>query len=113
MPKYQFREWKFVTLLIQSIQNRVGELDLTDGIQIRDFIHVDDVASSYLAVLNHLEELPGYHSFEVDTGVSRTVRGFAETVHAELDGTTKLNFGKLPRKDTEIMYSTARIERLT
>lgn len=138
LSKYQFREWgrlraiegkvkfinlqmehmygpddgegKFVTFLIRSMQGGAEELNLTDGIQIRDFIYVDDVVSAYLAVLEHLEELPGYCHFEIGTGESHTVREFAETIRAELGAKTRLNFGKRPRTDSEIMFSTARIE---
>lgn len=138
LSKYQFREWgrmraiekkinfvnlqmehiygpddgddKFIPFLVRSMRNNVQELNLTDGIQIRDFIHVDDVVTAYLAVLDHLEELSGYHNFEVGTGVSRTVREFAEAIRAEIGTATKLNFGSIPRKDTEIMFSTAQIE---
>ena len=140
MSKYQFREWgrlraidgqinfinlqmehiygpndsegKFVTFLIQSMRSGVKELDLTDGIQIRDFIYVDDAVSAYLAVLTHLEELSGYCQFEVGTGISHTVRELVETICTELGATTQLNFGKKLRADCEIMFSTARIQRL-
>ena len=136
LSKYQFREWgrlraierkinfinlqmehiygpddgeeKFVAFLIRTMQNEVKELDLTDGIQIRDFIHVDDVVAAYLVILARLGELSGYCHFEVGTGISRTVRELTETIHAELDASTKLNFGGVPRKGSEIMFSTAR-----
>lgn len=140
LSKYQFREWgrmraieqkinfvnlqmehiygpddspeKFVPFLVHSMQSGAKEIDLTDGIQIRDFIHVDDAVTAYLAVLKHLENLTGYHSFEVGTGVSRTVREFVEAIHREMGAATTLNFGSIPRKDTEIMFSTARTEQL-
>ena len=140
LSKYQFREWgmmraieqkinfvnlqmehiygpddspeKFISFLIHSMRSGAKEIDLTDGIQIRDFIHVDDAVEAYLAVLKHLENLTGYHSFEVGTGVSRTVREFVEAIHREMGTATTLNFGSVPRKDTEIMFSTARTEPL-
>lgn len=101
------REDKFVTFLIRTMQDGAEELDLTDGIQIRDFIYVDDVVAAYLAVLANLEELSGYYHFEVGTGLSHTVRELAETIHTESGASTKLNFGKVQRKDCEIMFSTA------
>jgi len=36
-------EERFLTFLVRSMRNRVEKLDLTDGIQIRDFIYVDNV----------------------------------------------------------------------
>lgn len=140
LSKYQFREWgrlraiegkinfvnlqmehiygpddgegKFVTFLIRSMQNGVKELDLTDGIQIRDFIYVDDAVSAYLAVLKHLGELSGYCHFEVGTGVSHTVRELVEAVRVGLGAKTQLNFGKRLRTESEIMFSTAQVKHL-
>ncbi len=140
LSKYQFREWgrmraierkinfvnlqmehiygpddspeKFVSFLVHSMRSGAKKIDLTDGIQIRDFIHVEDAITAYLAVLGHLDNLTGYHSFEVGTGVSRTVREFIEEIHGEIGSATTLNFGSIPRKDTEIMFSTARIHYL-
>ena len=136
LSKYQFREWgrlraiegevnfinlqmehiygpddgegKFVPFLIRAMQNGTRELDLTDGIQIRDFIYVDDAAAAYLAVLADRKSLSGYSHFEVGTGVSYTVKELAETVRTELGAETRLNFGRKPRMDSEIMFSTAR-----
>lgn len=135
LSKYQFREWgrlraierkinfvnlqmehiygpddgeeKFIAFLIRSMQNGVEKLDLTDGIQIRDFIHVDDAVSAYLVVLTHLENLSGYCHFEVGTGISHTVRELVETIRTEIGTETKLNFGKKARTESEIMFSVA------
>lgn len=140
LSKYQFREWgrlraiegkvnfinlqmehiygpgdgdeKFVTFLIRTMQSGAGELDLTDGIQIRDFIYVDDAASAYPAVLNHLKSLSGYCNFEIGTGTSHTVRELVEAVQAELGAASRLNFGKKARTDREMMFSTARKDSL-
>lgn len=140
LSKYQFREWgrlraieqkisfinlqmehiygpddspgKFIPFLIQSMQNGVESLELTDGIQIRDFVHVEDVVTAYLVVLEHLAEFSGYCSLEVGTGESHTIREMVESIRRELGAKTALNFGALPRKETEIMYSTAHPARL-
>ena len=140
LSKYQFKEWgrmraiekkinfinlqmehiygmddgegKFFTFILRSMQEGVKELNLTDGIQIRDFIHVEDATAAYLAVLNHLKEVSGYCCFEVGTGNPTTLKEFVEEIHAELGAKTRLNFGKIPRKDTEIMCSTAHPEKL-
>ena len=59
-----------------------------------------------------MDKLTGYHSFEVGTGAPRTGRVFVEAIHGEMGAATTLNFGSIPRKDTEIMFSTARTEQL-
>lgn len=135
LSKYQFRQWgrmraaeskiTFINLqmehiygtndnphkFIPSIERKLlaGEdhIDLTDGIQIRDFIPVKDAVDAYLKVLKTLPKLSGYYSHEVGTGIPCTLRQFLEQMKQDLQSNTKLNFGALPRPSTEIMYSTA------
>ena len=59
-----------------------------------------------------MDRLTRSHSFEVGTGVSHTVREFVKAIHGEIGPATILNFGSIPRKDMEIMLSTARTENL-
>lgn len=98
---------KFYPFLIQQMSEGVKSIDITDGMQIRDFIHVEYAAEAYITILQNLHKLAGFHSFEVGTGVSHTVRELAEMIKRDLNAGTVLNFGAVPRADTEIMYSTA------
>lgn len=140
LTKYQFREWgqlraiegkinfinlqlehmygeddnpdKFLSFVMRSMREGVSHLDLTDGIQIRDFIHVDDVVQAYLVVLSKLHELTGYQSFEVGSGISCPLWKFLQQMKSEMRAETVLNFGAIPRTEKEIMYSTAKPQRL-
>lgn len=135
LSKYQFREWgklkaiesgcvfvnlqmehiygpgdgsgKFVPWLEKKLQDGVPYVDLTDGIQLRDFVHVEDVVSVYLRVLNDMKHFSGYQSFEVGTGITKSVREFVEERKEKAGAATELRFGRIRRKETEIMYSTA------
>lgn len=136
LSKYQFNEWgrlragegkinfinlqlehiygdndsesKFVPWVEKQLKNNVSSINLTDGIQIRDFINVKDVVQAYLCVLSSLEEYQGYCSVDIGTGTAVTVRQFIEGMKKDLHSKTKLNFGAVPRAKSEIMCSFAK-----
>lgn len=55
------------------------DYDTVDGTCIRDYIHVDDLASGHLAALRHLEQTsPGTHTWNLGTGHGTSV---LELVH--------------------------------
>lgn len=135
LTKHQFREWgklyanqgkitfinlqmehiygpndslgKFVPWVESQFANNTAEIDLTDGIQLRDFVYVDDVVNVYLDILKRIKTFKGYASFEVGSGQAMSVRQFVEQLKEKTGASTKLNFGAIPRKEEEIMYSKA------
>lgn len=140
LSKYQFRQWgklrsiegkinfinlqmehiygpkdsesKFIPYIIRAMEEETPNIDLTDGGQVRDFIHVYDAVSSYIVVLNNLSRLSGYQTFEVGTGIPCTLRQFVEKLHTDLNSKTQLNFGKIARPEGEIVYSVAQTDDL-
>jgi nucleoside-diphosphate-sugar epimerase len=102
-------EQKFVTNIFkQAIQNK-SEILLTEGLQKRDFVYVDDVTEAYIRVLEQENWICGYNEFEVGTGRSITVKEFVLSI-AEATGTKSvLNFGAVPGRDGEILDSSANI----
>ncbi|OIR10720.1 UDP-glucose 4-epimerase [mine drainage metagenome] len=89
------------------------EIDLTDGEQRRDFIHVDDAVAAVGVVFE--AELPqgaGYRHYDVGTGTSIRVRDFVESVKKLCGGNAKLNFGALPNRKGEFQDSSADTEAL-
>lgn len=90
------------------------EMDLTDGEQKRDFIHIDDVVVAVGKVMDVelLEEKFGYRHYDVGTGTSMRVRDFVESVKRLCRSNTKLNFGVLPRRKGEFQDSYADTEAL-
>lgn len=135
LTKHQFREWgklyanqgritfinlqmehiygpndslgKFVPWVENQLANNVAEIALTDGIQLRDFVYVDDVVDVYLDVLKRVRSFKGYENFEVGSGQAMSVRQFVERLKDKVGASTKLNFGAIPRREEEIMYSQA------
>lgn len=135
LSKYQFREWgklraaqspivfvnlqlehvfgpddnpeKFIPWLEAQFRKNAPFVELTDGSQLRDFIHVDDVVAAYQKVLEDLPSMDGYQSFSVGTGEAVTLRSFIERLRAQFGASTELRFGAISRKPEEIMFSAA------
>lgn len=96
---------KFIPFIVGKMKGDDPRLDLTPGLQTRDFIYVKDVVTAYEFVINSLDSLSKYEEFEVGTGKSSTVKDLAITIKEVTRSSTKLNFGALPYRKGEIMKS--------
>ena len=104
---------KFTTYVINSCLDNVPELKLTLGGQQRDFIYIDDVVTAYMLLLEKQASFSdNFIEYEVGSGSSMTIRKFAETAHQLIASKTRLNFGALPYRTAEVMYSEANIDGL-
>lgn len=99
---------KLMGWLTSQFQEGKQDINLTSGIQKRDFIYVNDVVTSFLVIIKHLDYLESYNEFEVGTGESIQVREFIkkikqvyESLHGKIK--TKLNFGVIPYRKGEVM----------
>ncbi|MFV8327802.1 NAD-dependent epimerase/dehydratase family protein [Flavobacterium sp. ZS1P14] len=103
---------KFVTnILNQLIQNK-REILLTDGLQKRDFIYLEDVVSAYLKVLGKNKHLKDFTEFEVGRGESIKVRQFVEILSEVTHSKSELKFGALSARIGEIQDSVAKVSSL-
>lgn len=98
---------KFVTSLLRQCIQGVSEIPLTAGGQKRDFVHVDDVVSAFLKVLENPGPPGDFMEYEVGTGKDTTLREFAECVNRLSGNRSRLAFGALPYRSDEIMASRA------
>lgn len=109
-------ENKFIYWLINQLKNKVKKIDLTSGIQKRDFIYVDDIVYAYEAIIENIEKLSNFEEIELGSGTSIKVKDFIEKIYSELSKTqtlnTKLNFGAIPYRDNENMNMQANTEKL-
>jgi nucleoside-diphosphate-sugar epimerase len=104
---------KFTAHVINSCLNNAPELNLTLGEQQRDFIFINDVVSAYVLLLdkhNTFEE--NFVEFEIGSGIAVTIKKFVETAHRLTTSITRLNFGALPYRSGEAMYSKAKTDQL-
>lgn len=103
---------KFVTNVLQRLLKSDMEIALTDGVQKRDFIYIDDVVEAYLIVLKNINFIDTFSEFEVGRGQSISVKKFVELMAEESKSKSKLNFGILPTRAGEIQDSIANISPL-
>jgi len=89
--------------------NSCEEIKLTQGVQKRDFIYIDDVVSAYMLLLNQAGTLPDWNEFDVGMNQLVTVKEFIRTLQSMvkasmgIDVEERLNFGAVPYREGEIM----------
>ncbi len=109
-------ENKFIYWLINQLKSNVKKIDLTSGIQKRDFIYVDDIVSAYETIIKNIDKLSNFEEIELGSGTSIEVKDFIKKIHSELSKiqtiNTKLNFGAIPYRDNENMNMQANIKKL-
>lgn len=103
---------KFVTDILHKLLKSENEILLTDGMQKRDFIYVEDVVEAYLRVLHNIDSIDNLTEFEVGRGESVSVRLFVELMAKQSKSKSKLVFGAIQSKVDEIQCSVANIEPL-
>lgn len=100
---------KFIPWLKDSIKKTSGSILLTKGVQLRDFIYIDDVVKAYLFIIDHnTSEIPTpYREYIVSTGVKTSVRDFCIELYGQIDNQfsiqSQLDFGAKETRDDEMM----------
>lgn len=109
-------ENKFIYWLINQLKQNVENIDLTSGVQKRDFIYIDDIVSAYETMIKNIDRFSNYEEFELGSGNSIEVKEFVKQIVKELNVnqtiTTKLNFGIVAYRANENMNMQANIEKL-
>jgi CDP-paratose synthetase len=103
---------KFVTSMIGKMKRNVSEIELTEGLQLRDFIFIEDVISAYLCVINNLNKFEGFNLLPLGSGETVTIRKIVETIKDIVGCTSNLLFGKVLMRENELMCSDADISVL-
>jgi CDP-paratose synthetase len=105
---------KFMEYVIQEIGvKKVSQIDLTQGLQRRDFVFIDDVVDAYLLLVEHgLTENFTYQNFEIGTGVSTEISKVVLLIKEISKSGTILSLGKLPYRSGEIMDSKANASKI-
>lgn len=101
---------KFVPFIIKELLSQKISIDLTLGKQRRDFVYSEDVAGSYLNVINYFKILNSYEQFNIGTGESIEIGRVVKRLKKLTQSKSILNFGKLKYRKNEIMDSFADIK---
>lgn len=104
---------KFTSYVINACKNNLPTLPLTPGDQKRDFIYIDDVVAAFILILEEVDSLDNeFIEFEVGSGRAVSIKDFVELVHYLAQSRTHLEFGAIPYRKDEVMFSEASIESL-
>ncbi len=107
---------KFIYWLIDQLKRNVQEVNLTSGIQKRDFIYISDVVEACESIILNLNSLSNNEEFEVGTGISIHVKEFVEIIYKKMSEKqvikTILNFGAVKYRVNEPMNIVANISKL-
>jgi CDP-paratose synthetase len=104
---------KFISGMLHKLKGNTEFIDLSEGIQQRDFIYIDDAVAAYMCVIDHLDKLEKYVDIPLGSATTISLRSLVELIKYKSNNTlTKLNFGKIPIRDGDVMESKADISCL-
>lgn len=99
---------------IKESMNSSTPIDMTNGEQILDFIHVDDIANFFVQVVvqcDHFYRLPNGEDFHLGTGRGTTIRELAELMEIKYKKKCDINWGGRPYRKGDIMHAVAPIAK--
>ena len=106
----------FICWLVGQMRQNVQKIELTSGLQKRDFIYIDDVVSAYEVIIKNISKFQDYEEFELGTGNSIEVKVFIEKVYKEIlkqqNINTELLFGAIAYRENENMDMKENIQKL-
>jgi len=104
---------KFITYVLNEIYSGAKHIDFTEATSYRDFVYIDDLINAYLTILNNTEKFDSLTNIPVGSGSAIMLKDIILQIKdiAGADN-VKLNFGALPMRKNEVMYSCANIEIL-
>lgn len=104
---------KFPSYIVHSCCENVVELKLSAGLQLRDFIYIDDVTSAYLLLIKNICNFKSFVEIPLGTGESVSVKEFIETAHRLTSSSTNLLFGAIPTRKNEPKECVADIKLMS
>ncbi|HEY9123111.1 MAG TPA: NAD(P)-dependent oxidoreductase [Bacteroidales bacterium] len=94
----------FITLMIEKLKNNEPQIDLTPGLQVRDFIYYTDVLDAYKVVLDKWDTLAEtFTNLQVASGNHVTIKELVEKIKEYTGSQSILKFGALPYRQNELM----------
>lgn len=88
-----------------------GDFQMSEGGQVRDFVHVSDVVKEIFRALSFKDANPGNVICKnIGSGTASTLREFAEFWWAEWGARGKIRFGEVPYRKNEVMRLVPEID---
>lgn len=104
---------RLMDYILESI-DALKPVDMTLGEQVLDFIHVNDVASFFMHVIQNVDmyqRLRNREEFHLGTGIGITIRELTSVVESVTGKHCNINWGGLPYRERDTMYAVAPIAK--
>lgn len=101
----------FLSFVVKECQaNR--NIPLTKGMQLRDFIYIDDVCDAFEKVVKFRDTMKNFETIGVGSGTSIRVRDVVEKIKKLTKSTSILGFGEISLRDNDAIDMRANITKL-
>ena len=105
---------RVVDYIKESMESK-SPIDMTGGEQVLDFINIDDISSFFLNIVSNpyifYDLKTNGLDFHLGTGVGTSIRNLATIIEEKYNKKCNINWGGLPYRDSDIMYSVAPLEK--
>ena len=121
--------WNWVTVIVYTPYGRTNEqkkvidfmkdaldsetpVKFSEGLQILDFIHVDDMADFFYTLLKQIDNLKdSYYQFHLGTGYGYSLRDVAKVMEQVSGKKINAEWGGYPYRKYDTMYAVAPIAK--
>jgi nucleoside-diphosphate-sugar epimerase len=115
----------FVNAILYSVYGKQGEhkkifdimidamgsqepVPMSEGRQILDFIHIDDVIRFYLLLIENYDILPDrYNEYHIGTGKGTSIRELAQICHKQCHVPPNIVWGAIQSRKRDTVFATA------
>ncbi len=81
---------------------------MSEGHQILDFIHIDDVIRFYLLLIENYDALSDrYNEYHIGTGKGTSIRELAEIFHKQCNVPPNIRWGAIQSRQRDTVFATA------
>ncbi len=102
---------KIIDLLFDSLAVE-KPIAMTKGEQVSDFVHINDVLSFYIHILNNTHLLNDMSDYHLGSGQGITLREIAKIIEKISGKKTNIKWGKLDYRSMDMMRAIAPIYKL-
>lgn len=95
---------KFIPFVIRSILNNEKQINLTSGIQKKDFIFIDDLCMLFISLMHKAFSWnSGFYEYIVGSGQATSIKDVVEIIKNNIhESNTVLNFGELDYTEADV-----------
>ncbi len=95
---------KFTVSVIRKMLLNEPEIDLTEGLQKRHFLYVEEAARIYRTILEKIDLIKSqFSNFNIGPGINTSIKEYVNKIHKLSNSKSTLNFGAIAYRENENM----------